>query len=140
MSFKKLKFSFNIHRWAYGFTKNLQIGEKLTETRYFFIVTPYYASILYNNHIYEFLHVLKKLKVLLKIHRLAYDFTENHQFGVKTDRNSIFLGRDRHILDRLYITVPYMSFYGFFKKSNFRSKFIGVSLRFYRISQVWGKN
>jgi hypothetical protein len=44
---------------------------------------------------------------------LAYGFTENHQFMAKTDRNSVFLGRDPHILDRLYIMISYMSFYGF---------------------------
>jgi hypothetical protein len=50
---------------------------------------------------------------------LVYGFTENHQFTIKTDRNSVFLGRDPHIADRLYIMVSYMSFYGFLKKSNF---------------------
>jgi hypothetical protein len=30
---------------------------------------------------------------------LAYCFNENRQFGTKTDQNSIFLGRDPHILD-----------------------------------------
>jgi hypothetical protein len=44
---------------------------------------------------------------------LAYGFTENHQFVIKTERNSIFLGRDPHITDRLYITLSYMSFYEF---------------------------
>jgi hypothetical protein len=34
-------------------------------------------------------------------------------FWRKTDRNSLFLSCDPHIVDRLYITVPYMSFYGF---------------------------
>jgi hypothetical protein len=44
---------------------------------------------------------------------VAYGFTENRQFGAKTDRNSIFLGRDPHMVDRLSKTVPYMNFYGF---------------------------
>jgi hypothetical protein len=35
--------------------------------------------------------------------------------------------------------VPYMNFYGFSKNSNFRSKSIGVSLRFYRKLSVWGQ-
>jgi hypothetical protein len=48
---------------------------------------------------------------------LAYSFTENHQFTVKTDRNSVFLGREAYILNRLYIMVPYMSFYRFQKKN-----------------------
>jgi hypothetical protein len=44
---------------------------------------------------------------------LAYGISENRQFAAKTDRNSIFLGRDPHIPDRLYIVVSYMSFYWF---------------------------
>jgi hypothetical protein len=44
---------------------------------------------------------------------LAYGFTENHLFGAKTDRHSVFLGCDPHIADWLYVTVTYMSFYLF---------------------------
>jgi hypothetical protein len=44
---------------------------------------------------------------------LAYGFTENSQFTAQTDQNSVFLGRDSHILDRYYLMVPYMRFYGF---------------------------
>jgi hypothetical protein len=43
----------------------------------------------------------------------SYDFTANHLFGAKVDWNSVFLGRDPYIMDRLYITIPYISFYGF---------------------------
>jgi hypothetical protein len=71
---------------------------------------------------------------------LAYGFTENRKFWAKTDRNSIFLGREPRIAKLLSITVPYLNFYGFWKISHFRTKSIGVSLRFYRKSQVWGKN
>ena len=71
---------------------------------------------------------------------LAYGFTENHQFGAKTNRNSVFLGHYPHIVDQLSIMVSYMNFYGFWRISHFCSKFIGVTLRFYRKSQVWGKN
>jgi hypothetical protein len=68
---------------------------------------------------------------------LAYGFTINRQFAAKTDRNSIFLGCDPHIPDRLYIMVLYLSFHGF---SNFRSKSVCVSLQFYRKSSVCSKN
>jgi hypothetical protein len=70
---------------------------------------------------------------------LAYCFTENWQFGTKTDRNSVFLGRDPRIVNRLSITVSYFNFYGFWKISHFFSKSKG-SLRFYRKLLVWGKN
>jgi hypothetical protein len=44
---------------------------------------------------------------------LVYGFSENRQFEAKIARNSIILGRDPQIVDRLYITVLYMSFYTF---------------------------
>jgi hypothetical protein len=71
---------------------------------------------------------------------LVNGFSKNRQFGAKTVQNSVFLGRDPHIADRLYITAPYMSFDQFWKNSNFHSKSVGVSLRFCRKSLVWGKN
>jgi hypothetical protein len=46
---------------------------------------------------------------------LAYGFSENHYFAIKTDRNSVFYGRDPHISDRFYTMVMYMSFYVFSK-------------------------
>jgi hypothetical protein len=50
---------------------------------------------------------------------LAYGFTQIHHFGAKTDRDSIILGRDPHIVDRLYITYPFMIFKGFKKTQIF---------------------
>jgi hypothetical protein len=44
---------------------------------------------------------------------LAYGFTENSKFGAKTDRNSVFLGRDTRIANRLFITVRISIFTGF---------------------------
>jgi hypothetical protein len=71
---------------------------------------------------------------------LAYGSTENWQFGVKTDRNSVFLGRGPRIANRLSITVQYFNFHGFWNFSHFCSKSMGVSLRFYRNCQFGGKN
>jgi hypothetical protein len=71
---------------------------------------------------------------------LVYDFTQNRQFWAKTEQNSVFLGRDTHIVDRLYITVSYIIFYVIWKNSNFCSKSMSVSLRFYQKSPVCGKN
>jgi hypothetical protein len=39
---------------------------------------------------------------------LVFGFTEQRRFMPKTDRNSAFLSRDPHILDRLYIVVIYI--------------------------------
>jgi hypothetical protein len=72
---------------------------------------------------------------------LANGFTENWKFGAKTDRNSVFLGRDPHIANRLSITVPYFNFTGFEKFHIFtRNPKVLVSLRFYRKLPVPGKN
>jgi hypothetical protein len=46
---------------------------------------------------------------------LAFGFPEKFQFAAKTDLNSVFLGHKTHILDRLHIMVPYISFHKFFK-------------------------
>jgi hypothetical protein len=57
---------------------------------------------------------------------LAYGFTKKCQFRAKIDWNSVFLGHVPHIMVRLSITVSYMSFVGFEKNSNIRSKSIGA--------------
>jgi hypothetical protein len=57
----------------------------------------------------------KKSNLAQNPNLLAFGFTEQCRFVVKTDRNSIFLSRDPHITDRLYIIVMYISFYGFKK-------------------------
>jgi hypothetical protein len=70
---------------------------------------------------------------------LAYGSTENCQFGAKTDRNSVFLGRDPRMKNRLSITVPYFNFCGFWKFSQFCLKSNGVSLRFTKNWQFGAK-
>jgi hypothetical protein len=56
----------------------------------------------------------KKIQIFTQNSKvLAYGFNKNHQIAVKHDQNSVFPGRDPHILDRLYIMVLVMSFYGF---------------------------
>jgi hypothetical protein len=44
---------------------------------------------------------------------LAFGFIEKYQFVTKTDRNSVFIGREAHIPDRLYIMVMCLKVYGF---------------------------
>jgi hypothetical protein len=58
----------------------------------------------------------------------------------KIDQNSIFLGREAHIPEWVYIMVLYINFYEFLKNSNFGSKSKDVSLQFYRKTAVFGKN
>ena len=90
---------------------------------------------------YMKLYVFKKIDIFGQNPRvLAHGFTENCQFGIKTDPKSVFLGRDPRIANRLSITFPYFNFYGFWKNSHFCSKSMGVSLRFYRKLSVRGKN
>jgi hypothetical protein len=61
---------------------------------------------------------------------LAFGFTEKRKFVAKTDRNSIFYGREAHIPCRLHIMVMYRKFYRFLKNLNFGSKSKVVSLLF----------
>jgi hypothetical protein len=44
---------------------------------------------------------------------LAFEFIEERQFVVKTNRNSVFLGRKAHIPDRLHIMVLLIILYVF---------------------------
>jgi hypothetical protein len=53
------------------------LRQKLIETLYFLIVTPYSGSFIHNGPVYEFLWGFKNFKFSLKIHRLAYFFSEN---------------------------------------------------------------
>jgi hypothetical protein len=46
---------------------------------------------------------------------LVVGFTEKHQFEAETERNSVFLGCEAHILVRLYLMVMYIIFMDFFK-------------------------
>jgi hypothetical protein len=45
----------------------------------------------------------------------AFDFIKKRQFVVNTDQNSVFLRREAHIPNLLYIKVIYVSFMGFLK-------------------------
>jgi hypothetical protein len=107
-------------------------GKNWSKLHIFSAWSPYCESVVYNGPVFQFLRVLKNFTFLLEI--------QGCQFGAKTDRNSVFLGRDTHIVNRLPITVPYFNFYGFWKISHFCSKSMGVSLRVYRKLLVWGKN
>jgi hypothetical protein len=56
----------------------------------------------------------KKIQILAQNPKvLAFGFTEKCQFVTKTNINSVFVGREAHIPDRLYIMVIYLKFYGF---------------------------
>jgi hypothetical protein len=50
---------------------------------------------------------------------------------VKTSRKYVFLGRETRITARLVVTVPYITFWGFKKISNFASKSKSAGLWFY---------
>jgi hypothetical protein len=125
---------------AYGFTENGQFEAKTDQNSVFLGRDPRIANRLsitfpYFNFywFWRVSHFSQNPKVL------AYGFTENGQFGAKTDQNSIFLGRDPRIANRLSIKVSYFNFYGFWKISHFCSKSKGVSLQFYQKLPVWGK-
>jgi hypothetical protein len=105
---------------AYGFTENCQFVAKSYRNSIFLCHHPHITNLLYITVPYLSFYRFWKNKFSLKIHSCAaYSFTENRQFGEKIDRNSVFLGHNVHNADRLYITVPYMSFYWFLKIQNF---------------------
>jgi hypothetical protein len=51
--------------------------------------------------------VFKKNSNFFSKSKGAFGFTEKCQFTIKTDRNSVFFGRDTHIPDRLYIMISH---------------------------------
>jgi hypothetical protein len=137
---KKITFQLDIQRCSLWFYLKLPVwGKNWSKLRISWSWPPYCESVIYNGLVFQFLRVLKNFTFLLKIHGCAYGFTENWQFGAKTDRNSVFLGRDPRITNGLSITVPYFNFYGFWKNSHFCSKCKGVSLWLYRNMPVWGQ-
>jgi hypothetical protein len=126
---------------AYGFIENCQFRAKTDRNSVFLARDHRIANRLSIAVPYMNLYVFKKIHIFNQNPRvLAYGFTENCQFGAKIDRNSVFLGRDPRIANWLSIMVPYFYFYGFWKISNFCSKSMGFSVRFYRKLPVPGKN
>jgi hypothetical protein len=71
---------------------------------------------------------------------LVFCFIGKRQFAAKTDRNSVFLGREAHIPNWLYIMVLYNFFYRLSNIWNFDLKSNGVSIWFYSKTIVCGKN
>jgi hypothetical protein len=71
------------------------------------------------------LYVFKKIHIFGQNPRvLVHGFTENCQFGAKTNPKSVFLGRDPRITNRLSIMVPYMKL-NVLKKFTFSVKIQG---------------
>jgi hypothetical protein len=125
---------------AYDCTKNQQFWTKTDQNFVFLGCDPHIADQLYKTAPYmSFYRFWKNSNFRSKSISVRLRFTENHLFGAKIDQNSVFLGYDPHIVDRLYIMIPYMSFYEFWKNSNFRSKSVAVSIWFYQKSLVWGQ-
>jgi hypothetical protein len=56
----------------------------------------------------------KKIQILAQNTKvLVFGFTEKSKLVTKTDINSIFLSREAHIPDWLYIMITYINFCGF---------------------------
>jgi hypothetical protein len=125
---------------AYCFTENCQFGAKSDRNSVFLGHDPRITNRLsitvphFNTYGFWNFHIFARNPWVL-----AYGFNENCQFGVKTDRNSVFLGRDPRIANQLSRTVPYFNFYGYWKISRFCPKSKCVSLLFYRKLPVLGK-
>jgi hypothetical protein len=125
---------------AYGFTINSQFAAKTDKNLVFLGCGPNIPHLLYIMVPYMSFRGFSIYSNFRSKSIGAYGFTINRHFATKNDQNFIFLSHDPHIRDRLYIMVPYMSFYRFSKFSKFHSNSIDVSLQFYRKSLVCGKN
>jgi hypothetical protein len=114
------------------FSKNRQLATKTVQNSIFLGRDPHIIDHLYIMVPYMSFYGFFKKNLIFTQNPLllAYGFSKNHRFTSNTDRNSVFSSRGPHFLYRLYIMVPYISFYGFKKKSNLRSKSISVSVRF----------
>jgi hypothetical protein len=125
---------------AYGFTENLQFGAKIDRNSILLGCDPHITDRLSIMVKYmNFNRFQKNSNFCSKSISVTVQFSWKSPVWGKQDLNSVFLDRDHNIVDRLSITVSYMNFYGFWFFLIFRSKFIAVSLRFYRKSSVWGK-
>jgi hypothetical protein len=99
---------------AYGFTENCQFGAKTDRNSVSPGRDPRIANRLSITVLYFNFYGFEKFHIFAQNPKvLAYGFTENGQFEAKTDQNSIFLGHDPRIANRLSIKVSYFNFYGF---------------------------
>jgi hypothetical protein len=120
---KNQNFAPNSYALAYGLSEKSPVCRKdLSKLHISWLLPHYSGSVIHNSSVYEFLWLSKILIFTQNPYLLAYGFNKNHHFAAKTDRNYVFLGRDPHILDRLYIMVSYMSFYMFLKNFKFLLK------------------
>jgi hypothetical protein len=93
--------------------------------------SPYPRSVIHNGLFHKFLRLLKFSNFGSKSGGGRLQFYRKHQFTTKTDIKSIFLDREVHILDQLYVMVLYITFLDFNFFSNFDSKSTCVSFQFY---------
>jgi hypothetical protein len=71
---------------------------------------------------------------------LAYGFTKNRKFGGKNWPKLRISWSWPPYCESVIYNGPVFEFLRVFKKSHFLSKSMGVSIRFYRKSHVWGEN
>jgi hypothetical protein len=113
-----------------GFTKNGQFGAKTDQNSLFLCRNPRIANRLSIKVSYfNFYGFWKISHFCSKSKGVSLRFYQKFPVWGKTDWNSVFLGHDPRIANRLSITVPYFNFYRFWKISHFCSKSKGVSLR-----------
>jgi hypothetical protein len=125
----------------YGSTENCQFGEKTNRNSIFLGHDPRIVNRLSIRSCISIFTGSEKFHIFARNPNvLAYSFTENCQFGAKSDQNSIFLIHDPRIANLLSIADPYFNFHRFWKFSHFCSKSMGVSLRFHQNLPAWGKN
>jgi len=115
MGFKKLKIlAQNSKVLAFGFTEKGNFVAKTDWDSVFLGRDTHIPDWLYITVLYISFYRFKKIQILAQNPKvLAFGFTEKRKFVAKTFWNSVFLGHDPNIPDRLYIMLLYISFYGF---------------------------
>jgi hypothetical protein len=142
MGFKKIQISAqNSKRLAFGFNEKHQFAVNTDRNSTFLGRKAHILDRLHTMVPYRIFTGLKKFQILAQNPKGgSIRFYQKHKFTVKSDRKSVFRGCKTHISDQLHIIVQYISFYVFYRISNFGSKFKGGSLRFYEKMPACGKN
>jgi hypothetical protein len=97
---KKIKFRSKSIGVSLRFYRKFPVcGENVPKLCISWLWLSYSRSVVPNGYVYEILWVLKKSNFCSKSIGVSLRFYRNSQFAVKTDRNSIFRGRDSHIPD-----------------------------------------
>jgi hypothetical protein len=112
--FEKYRLSAENPKHDFGFTEKSLFVMKTGQKIVFHSCEAYILSRIVISMLYKKFRHFKKYRVSAKNSNvLAFDFTKNGLFTIKTDRKSVYHPCETHILARLDITVLYIFFFMF---------------------------